>query len=83
MVFRRGLKLVKEAVLLELTAGGGDNTLLDGVKKWLPPDCFMDAVMLQEKLVRAAVETAYERYHKWRTHLRDARPRRSALHTRT
>jgi len=68
-VFARGIELTKEAVLLELIASGADNGLLDSVEKWSSPPFLVDADLLREKVKRAAVETSYRRYYRWRTKL--------------
>jgi len=68
-VFACGIELTKEAVVLELMASGADNGLLDGVEKWSPPPFLMDADLLREKVERAAVETLYQQYYRWRTKL--------------
>lgn len=68
-VFACRIGLTKEVVLLELMASGMDNSLLDGVEKWSPPPFLVDADLLREKVKRAAVETSYRQYYRWRTKL--------------
>ncbi|KIM63807.1 hypothetical protein SCLCIDRAFT_23975 [Scleroderma citrinum Foug A] len=62
-VFQCSLALVKNAVMAELPAGIVDT----GVEEWSPPDHLLDAGTLQQRLVMAAKETAYERYCRWHT----------------
>ena len=67
--FRYGLELTKAAVLDELKAGGNE-TLVDGVEAWSPHDVFTNTELLRERLAKAAVDTAYGRYHNWHSKLR-------------
>ena len=69
VTFHYGLELTKTAVLDELKPGRG-KTLVDGVEVWSPHDILMNAELLRERLVKAAVDTAYRRYWDWHSKLR-------------
>ena len=55
-IFQHGLALVKEAVVTELPPGIVDTNMAE----WLPPNNLLNAGTLQQRLVMAAKETAYE-----------------------
>jgi len=72
--FQRGLQLIKEAAVREMKAGDVEERVLDDVEEWSPPPCLLNAALLSQDLQKAALDTAYGRYVRWRSKLKTGLP---------
>ena len=72
--FQRGLQLIKEAAVWEMKAGDVEERVLDDVEEWSPPPRLLNAALLSQDLQKAALDTAYGRYVRWRSKLKTGSP---------
>ncbi|KAL4080550.1 hypothetical protein J3A83DRAFT_4184576 [Scleroderma citrinum] len=60
-----GLKLTKDAMVLELNGAGMDKALVHAVEKWSVPSHFLLPAWLKGVLVTGAWNMAYKKYVDW------------------